>query len=409
MSGFTVIRFENVSKRYRRGFRTLRHLVQETSNRLLGRNDRFTPSERYRWALKDVSFEVRRGEILGVVGANGAGKSTVLKLASRITYPTHGNIEVKGRVGTLIEAGAGFHPELTGKENVYLNAKIFGMNRDELKAKYDSIVEFAELDDFMDMPLKYYSSGMHVRLGFSVAAHQEPDVFLIDEVLSVGDAGFQIKCENRIRELKESGTTILLVSHNMTNITLHCDRAIWLDKGSVAERGEPAVVTDAYLESVRTRTQAEAAVSRSRTYSDGVVSIESVSITTGEGTETAEFQTGDIAHVHISYHAADPVGHPVFSVDVLEECGRFLGKITSKYADAQIDSLVGRGTITLQFDPLIMLKGHYYIHVYILDGESMRFLAHHTRALSFSVNTPALADELGAGAIGFPHKWIMGV
>ena len=247
----TVIRFENVSKRYRRTYGGLRHLVQDTANRLIGRNDGGFPEERYLWALKDVSFEVHRGEILGIIGLNGAGKSTILKMVSRITHPTSGTLTVNGQIGALIELGAGFHPELTGRENVFLNSSILGMSRQEIKAKYDSIVAFAELDGFMNMPVKHYSSGMYMRLGFAVAVHLEPDIFLIDEVLSVGDAGFQTKCANKIHELRERETTIILVANDMSNIARHSDRVLWIEGGQFKALGDPEEVTQAYLESIR--------------------------------------------------------------------------------------------------------------------------------------------------------------
>jgi lipopolysaccharide transport system ATP-binding protein len=249
MSEDVVIRLDKVSKRYKRIFYTLRHRVQERVNQLFGRNERFGQRDRYLWALNDVSFEVRRGEILGIIGINGAGKSTILKLISRISHPTSGRVDVNGRVGALIEIGAGFHPELTGHENVYLNGSILGMSRKEVKSKYNDIVDFAELDGFMDMPVKYYSTGMYVRLGFAVAAHQEPEIFLIDDVLAVGDAAFQAKCIKKVHKLKERGTTIILVSHNMDNIAKYSDRVLWLDWGHVRMTGSPGKVTQAYLES----------------------------------------------------------------------------------------------------------------------------------------------------------------
>lgn len=203
------------------------------------------------WALNGVSFEVKPGEPLGIIGPNGSGKSTVLKLLSRILRPDGGRIMVKGRVGALIELAAGFHPDLTGRENVFLNASILGMNRNEIAKKYDEIVDFAELHEFMDTPVKWYSSGMHARLGFATAAYTDPSVLLIDEVLSVGDIGFQQKCENKIRSIKEKGLTIVFVSHNMSAISAVCDKVLVLAKGKVQFLGSPQEAVNIYTDMLR--------------------------------------------------------------------------------------------------------------------------------------------------------------
>ena len=192
------------------------------------------------WALKDVSFDVHRAEALGIIGHNGAGKSTILKLLSRITTPTNGEIMINGRLSALIEVGSGFHPELAGRENVYLNGSILGMMRREITKKLESIVEFAELRQFIDTPVKRYSSGMYVRLGFSIAAHLDPDILLLDEVLAVGDASFQRKCIQRITELKKNGTTIVFISHDLRAVQQLCDRVILLKRGQIEADGNPA-------------------------------------------------------------------------------------------------------------------------------------------------------------------------
>src|SRR5207302_1919584 len=189
------------------------------------------------WALRGVSFEVRRGEVVGIIGRNGAGKSTLLKILSRITDPTEGRVKLKGRVASLLEVGTGFHPELTGRENIYLNGAILGMSRAEIRAKFDEIVAFAETEKFLDTPVKRYSSGMYVRLAFAVAAHLEPEILVIDEVLAVGDAEFQKKCLGKMGEVARGGRTVLFVSHNMVAVRNLCTTSIWLDHGRVAEKG----------------------------------------------------------------------------------------------------------------------------------------------------------------------------
>ncbi len=200
------------------------------------------------WALKDVSFEVKQGQALGIVGRNGAGKSTLLKILSRITEPTEGRVELRGRVGSLLEVGTGFHPELTGRENIFLNGAILGMTRRDIKRKFDEIVSFAEVEKFLDTPVKFYSSGMYVRLAFAVAAHLESDILVVDEVLAVGDAEFQKKCLGKMDEVShKSGRTILFVTHNMSVVSSICQNAIWLDGGSIRQRGAAQDVVSGYL------------------------------------------------------------------------------------------------------------------------------------------------------------------
>jgi lipopolysaccharide transport system ATP-binding protein len=254
-----AIRVENLSKRYRIGrarqrHDTLRDALVAGLRRSLGwlRGDGRGgdgESEDTIWALKDVSFEVKRGEVVGIIGRNGAGKSTLLKILSRITEPTEGRAEIHGRVGSLLEVGTGFHPELTGRENVYLSGAILGMKRAEIDAKFDEIVAFAEVDKFLDTPFKHYSSGMKVRLGFAVAAHLEPEILLVDEVLAVGDAAFQKKCLGKMGDVAGEGRTVLFVSHNMAAVKQLCSRALLLRSGMVVCTGSSADVTYRYLSS----------------------------------------------------------------------------------------------------------------------------------------------------------------
>jgi lipopolysaccharide transport system ATP-binding protein len=202
------------------------------------------------WALRDVDFTVDEGEVVGLIGRNGAGKSTLLRVLTRITAPTTGRAEIRGRVGSLLEVGTGFHPELTGRENIYLNGAVLGMKRREIQRKFDDIVEFSGIDQFLDTPVKRYSSGMYVRLAFSVAAHLEPEILLVDEVLAVGDAEFQRRCLGRMEDFGESGRTVIFVSHNMQTIAQLCDRAVLLDKGRVVADGPSADIVARYLQSV---------------------------------------------------------------------------------------------------------------------------------------------------------------
>jgi lipopolysaccharide transport system ATP-binding protein len=228
--------------------REARNLARRTVDFLHGRQIVQGDEVEEIWALRDISFEVKEGEILGIIGSNGAGKSTLLKILSRVTEPTQGRVTIRGRVASLLEVGTGFHPELSGRENIFLNGAILGMTRTEIRKKFDDIVAFADVEKFLDTPIKRYSSGMYVRLAFGVAAHLDPDILVVDEVLAVGDADFQKKCVRKIDEVsRREGRTVLLVSHNMGVITSLCPMAIWLDKGVLRHRGEARKVINEYL------------------------------------------------------------------------------------------------------------------------------------------------------------------
>ena len=260
--GDIALRVEDLSKQYRIGssreaYKTLRDtftdVVMSSFRRvgklLHGRSGRAPELGETFWALKDISFEIKRGEVVGIIGYNGAGKSTLLKILSRITEPTEGYADIYGRVGSLLEVGTGFHPELTGRENIYLNGAILGMKRMEITRKFDEIVAFAEIERFIDTPVKHYSSGMYMRLAFAVAAHLEPEILLVDEVLAVGDARFQKKCLNKMQDAGQQGRTVLFVSHNMPAITRLCERAILLEGGRVLQDGPSHRVVSTYLNS----------------------------------------------------------------------------------------------------------------------------------------------------------------
>lgn len=254
-----AIQCEGLSKRYRIGelerYKALRDTLTDALYAPVRRlrsafrpsNGQHTNGHHSFWALKDLSFEIKHGEVVGIIGRNGAGKSTLLKILSRITKPTEGYARINGRVGSLLEVGTGFHPELTGRENIYLNGAILGMKKAELDRKFDEIVAFAEIEKFLDTPVKRYSSGMYVRLAFAVAAHLEPEILVVDEVLAVGDAQFQKKCLGKMGEVAKKGRTVLFVSHNMAAVQRLCTRAMWLDKGEIIEDGEAGQVVSSYL------------------------------------------------------------------------------------------------------------------------------------------------------------------
>ncbi|MCE5324501.1 ABC transporter ATP-binding protein [bacterium] len=251
----TAVNIENIGKRYiighQRASGTLRDAVTDAFHRIISsrkKGSMLPASKEEFWALKDVSFDIEQGDRVAIIGRNGAGKSTLLKVISRITEPTTGRIGINGRVASLLEVGTGFHPELTGRENIYLNGAILGMTKSEINRKYDEIVAFSEIEKFIDTPVKRYSSGMYVRLAFAVAAHLEPEILVIDEVLAVGDAQFQKKCLGKMGDVSREGRTILFVSHNMTAVQTLCNRAVWLDGGAVRTIGEAGTVASKYLQ-----------------------------------------------------------------------------------------------------------------------------------------------------------------
>jgi lipopolysaccharide transport system ATP-binding protein len=311
----TAIKVEGLSKRYRIGaqqqaYRTLREKLNETAlapfraaRHLLTRNGNGhnsksaignSKSETF-WALKDVSFEVKRGEVVGIIGRNGAGKSTLLKILSRITEPTEGYADINGRIASLLEVGTGFHPELTGRENIFLNGSILGMKRAEINKKFDEIVAFAEIDKFIDTPVKYYSSGMYVRLAFAVAAHLDPENLLVDEVLAVGDAAFQRKCLGKMGDAAKEGRTVLFVSHNMQSVAALCEECILLSDGIIKSKGPAQRVIQGYLEETTFESTRTVDFTSPDTRRDGTGSSRFVQLQLigEEGTPTTSFQVGE--------------------------------------------------------------------------------------------------------------------
>src|SRR5467141_836795 len=262
----TVIQTEGLSKLYRRGLQVddgLRHSLEAFLRSPVASLRR--KKEETFWALKDVSLEVREGEVLGLIGRNGAGKTTLLKILSRITRPTTGWAEIHGRVGSLLEVGTGFHPELTGHENTFLSGAILGMGKREIERKFDEIVAFAELEKFIDRPVKYYSSGMYVRLAFAVAAHLEPEILLVDEVLAVGDINFQKKCLGKMSDVAHQGRTVVLVSHQLNQIRRLCHRVVWISDGEIAKDGQAAEVVSAYESAMSAKNGRNGAGTRNST------------------------------------------------------------------------------------------------------------------------------------------------
>jgi lipopolysaccharide transport system ATP-binding protein len=309
-----IIRVENLAKRYQIGareasYRTLRDtlvgVVRSPFSRAGGQRQSGRPTV---WALKDVSFDVHPGEIVGIVGQNGAGKSTLLKILSQITEPTRGRAELYGRIGSLLEVGTGFHPELTGRENVYLNGAILGMKRAEIARKFDEIVAFSEIERFIDTPVKWYSSGMYLRLAFSVAAHLDPEILVLDEVMAVGDASFQEKCLNKMQEIMGRGRTILFVSHNMQSITRLCKRVIYISGGEVVQDGPAHQVASLYL-SARLKLSAQREWQNpSEAPGNDIVRLRAVRVRSGDGEVTSAVSIHQPVGIEMEFDVLRP-GH----------------------------------------------------------------------------------------------------
>ncbi len=303
-----AIRVQNLSKRYRirhesgLPYRTLRDELADAAGAplrwLRGKSRR--SSEDF-WALKDLSFEIPPGQVVGVIGRNGAGKSTLLKILSRITKPTSGRAELRGRIGSLLEVGTGFHPELTGRENIFLSGAVLGMKRSEIVQRFADIVAFAEVERFLDTAVKRYSSGMYVRLAFSVAAHLEPDILIIDEVLAVGDAGFQKKCLGRVRDLAERQRTVIFVSHNLTAVQSLCDQALWIDQGVLQCCGEASSVTGRYLNSIRQKSCQRQWATPAQAPGNDIVRLHAVSAAAVGSAAGGRITVGDRVRVEFSY------------------------------------------------------------------------------------------------------------
>jgi lipopolysaccharide transport system ATP-binding protein len=365
-----AIRVENLSKRFRLGGgpRGRPNLTERllSAVRMLRRCP--APGTDF-WALTDVSFEVQRGEVVGIIGRNGAGKSTLLKILSRIVEPTSGRAELRGRVGSLLEVGTGFHSELTGRENVFLNGSLLGMSRREIVRKFDEIVAFAGVEQFLDTPVKRYSSGMYVRLAFAVAAHLDPEILIVDEVLAVGDATFQKRCIDRMAELARGGRTILFVSHNMQLIPLLCKRAVLLDQGRVVQVGPAADVTSAYLGSMLTDARSGDLRDKPRT-GDGRARFVRAWLVDESGAPLAHFTSGSDLIVRAEIESTVAVPDVAAAVVVASQHGMRVVTSWTREAGYRMALQPGVQTVECRFRRATFRPGHtLLIHLWLSDGE----------------------------------------
>ena len=320
------------------------------------------------WALKDISFEIKERETVGIIGRNGAGKSTLLKVLSRITEPTRGRASIRGRVGSLLEVGTGFHPELNGRENLYLSGAIFGMKKAEIDRKFDAIVAFAEIEKFIDTPVKHYSSGMYVRLAFAVAAHLDPDILLIDEVLSVGDLAFQRKCVDFAKRLQESDATIVYVSHNMFSVKTMCDRVIYLADGFVRFDGSPEEGIALYEKENRLQVAPWVHGVNSKASTESIV-ITDIQLLDEARRRCHIFNYGDRMRIRISFEAAQRVLNPNFSVSVFRSDNVACCNFNASMDGFCIPSILGRGSIELLTPPIKLVADLYVTNVIVRNAK----------------------------------------
>lgn len=381
-----TVLFDGVSKRYRLGaLGTLRSTLAA-----LGKRDR--DAARDLWALRDVSFRVEPGDSLGLIGPNGAGKTTALKLLSNITQPTAGRIQVSGRLSSLIELGAGFHPELSGRDNIFLNGAILGLKRHEIQRKLDEIIAFSELERFIDTPVKRYSSGMYVRLGFAVAAHVEPDVLLVDEVLAVGDASFRQKCVQRMDMLQRQGTTLLFVSHNMHLVQRLCTKSVFLSSGKLLFIGSANEAIETYE-----RRLSERSVDQNHENLHSELVFRHIDLVGKEDETKTEFSSGETITLTCNYYAQTSLITPVIRVRLLRNDGLIVAMMATHHHDYNgAHVLEGAGQIRMTIPTLDILSGYYVFEVRVMDTSDSQLLAT-GRSHDFYVSSPGFGYEIDRG------------
>ncbi|NVK05628.1 MAG: ABC transporter ATP-binding protein [Flavobacteriia bacterium] len=353
-----ALHLEGIGKKYR---------LRQKSTSLLGR---LNPSknEDWFWALRNIDLSLEEGKVLGVVGPNGAGKSTLLKVLSRITYPSEGRFTANGRMSSLLEVGTGFHPELSGYDNIFLNGSILGMTKTEIKASLDEIIEFSGVEQFIHMPVKHYSSGMKVRLAFSVAAHLTAEILLIDEVLAVGDASFQRKCLERMEDVsRHQGRTILFVSHNMRAVNDLCTDAIYVDKGSLVKSGTPEEITNFYNRSLEKKSIEIDLKDRKDREGSGAFRLESMRFTHEDGSPISELRSGQPAYLEIEYSGDKPPSALNFRLSIGRENDGFIAALSNHLSGANLSNLPASGKVRCALDKVPLMTGKYVVNARLTE------------------------------------------
>ncbi len=407
MSIEPVVRFENVSKR----FVFTPETPQSVLETMIALFSRRSGARRNRdlWALHDVSFKVLPGQALGIIGRNGSGKSTLLKLITRILRPNSGRMMINGRISALLELGAGFHQDLTGRENIFLNAAVLGLSKEEIHGRYQAIVDFSELGDFINMPVKHYSSGMYMRLGFSVAIHVNPEILIVDEILAVGDQPFQTKCIDRIYEMKSQGTTIIMVSHNLGVMRKLCTQLIWLDKGIVRAAGPTEEIASHYMaysydqEGLQLSNR-EASPPFNRSGS-GEIEITAVRFLNGDGQESNTFKTGDVLTIEMHYFAHKSIRNPEFGLAIFRQDGIHVAGPNNLSGGLDIGLIEGEGKIRYSIERLPLLPARYQVTVAIHDSLSNGAYDFHEQAYSFRVVSGETNEIYGLIEMSATWEW----
>jgi lipopolysaccharide transport system ATP-binding protein len=381
-----AISIENLGKRYTVDHRRpdgdgIRHVIEGAVSSPLrwlrsGKSPKLLHADF--WALRNLSFQIEQGEVVGIIGRNGAGKSTLLKILSRITVPTEGRICIDGRIGSLLEVGTGFHQELTGRENIFLNGAILGMSRAEIIRKFDEIVDFSGVEEFLDMPVKRYSSGMYVRLAFAIAAHLEPEILIVDEVLAVGDAAFQRKCLGKMGSFAQSGRTVLFVSHNAEAIRTLCQRAVWLKDGGLHRDGSADEILEDYYNTAFNE------LSFSCSNPDYGFAIQKVVLKNDQGEETNLFCPGDDLIVEILYDAHKPIEKPLIALGVLGMTGSCFASnmLLDGHSPARLE---GPGKIICTFRSIPLLPQSYVVKMSVRTENVKEFIVSYQEVATFSV------------------------
>ena len=395
-AGPHVIEVQEVSKRYSRSLRrSLWYGIQDIGKEVIGRGqfaEDLRPTEF--WALRDVSFSVDRGETVGLIGHNGAGKTTLLKLINGLIKPTAGRISVHGSIRALIALDAGFNPILTGRENVKVASTILGMKESEIETRLEQIVEFSEIGEFIDAPVRSYSTGMVARLGFSIAVHTQPDILLVDEVLAVGDLNFAIKCHRKIKEFRDNGGSIVLVSHNAYAIRSNCDRVVWIEHGELQQIGPTAEVCDAY-EAAVARQDATAAVVDD--YTDGTVTLTALR-------HPEAIDSGEAFTVEVEFEVARPLTRPIVALTFSTLSGEVVVANASDTDGASVELESGRNVLQLTYDELPLTRGIYSISVVVAEETINNQLLAALNRSEFDVRVPQ--GDLGAGVLHLRPSWI---
>ena len=407
MGGNAVV-VEGVSKRFQLVSDRPLSLKEAWTGMRLGSGRRFrrVSSEPF-WALRDVSLEVPQGSMYGLVGRNGSGKSTLLRVMAGIYRPTEGRVDVRGRTSALLELGAGFHPALSGRENIYLNASVLGVPKSQIDDRVDQIVEFAGLEEFIDSPVKIYSSGMYVRLGFAVAVHVDPEILIVDEVVAVGDEEFQLRCFSHLEALRAQGVTIVLVSHDLGMLRANCDQMAWLNRGLVAAVGEPQDVINAYLDTID--TEAAASVGhrpRPDDEGDTPLRITGLEFYDEAGHRPKTFASGDPLIVRVHYLASEPIDDPVFSLGFYDHNNLHLAGPRSHVGGFRPGKLDGKGWVEFRLRRIPFRSGAFHVNAAVQDSDAS-FL-YDRRAREFWLQISGEPDPQANGLLNLDGDWRTG-